>query len=93
MHPTTEHLQYVLGWEERITLLDIAEWNGERYDLSVQPTSLPLDHPISRMGDDEMGVVYHTDISGRISAFAQETAAVPTAAMLRDVIEIAARRL
>ncbi len=68
---TEKHLQYVLGWEERITLLGIAEWNGKRYDLSVQPTALPMDHPISRMGDDEMGVVYHTDIAGRISAFSR----------------------
>ncbi len=87
---TEKHLQYVLGWEERITLVGLAEWNGASYDLSVQPTSLPMDHPISRMGDDEMGVVYHTDISGRISVFAEETSATPTAAaMLRDVIEIA----
>jgi len=88
---TPQHLQNVLGWEERITLVGSAEWNGERYDLSVQPTALPIDHPISRMDDDEMGVVYHTDVSGRISAFSAETSAVPTAAaMVRDVIDIAA---
>jgi homoserine dehydrogenase len=89
---TPKELQYVLGWEERITLLGIAEWTGSDYQLSVEPVSLPLDHPISRMGDDEMGVVYHTDIAGRISVFAEERDAVPTAAaMLRDVIEIVAR--
>lgn len=75
---------------ERITLLGLAEWNGARYELSVQPVTLPLDHPISRMGDDEMGIVYHTDVSGRISAFGEEISAIPTAAaMLRDVIDIA----
>jgi homoserine dehydrogenase len=42
------------------------------------------------MGDDEMGVVYHTDVSGRISAFAEEISAMPTAAaLLRDVIDLA----
>jgi homoserine dehydrogenase len=75
---------------ERITLLGLAEWNGRDYDLSVAPVALPADHPIARMGDDEMGVVYHTDVSGRISAFAEEISAMPTAAaMLRDVIDLA----
>jgi homoserine dehydrogenase len=89
-HFTQKDLREAKARGERITLLGLAEWNGERYDLSVRPVALPFDHPISRMGDDEMGVVYQTDVSGRISAFAEEISAMPTAAaMLRDVIEIA----
>jgi homoserine dehydrogenase len=93
-HLTTRDLQNAKARGERITLLGLATWNSAGYDLSVQPMALPLDHPISRMGDDEMGVVYHTDISGRISVFAEEISAMPTAAaMLRDVIDIASTHM
>jgi homoserine dehydrogenase len=56
----------------------------------VRPTALPADHPLARMGADEMGIVYYTDIAGRLSMTTRETDPVPTAAaMLRDLIEIA----
>jgi len=76
---------------ERMVLLGLAERNSEIEDwrLSVAPVPLPLSHPLARMTGDEMGVVYHTDISGIIHATALETEATPTAAaMLRDVLTI-----
>lgn len=91
-HLTANDLQLSLGRGERIVLLGLAEWVDGRYVLSVKPASLPLSHPLGRMGADEMGVVYHTDISGIISAFSAEMTAMPTAAaMLRDVIDIASQ--
>jgi len=78
---------------ERIVLLCLAEPGGHRdsgFRLSVRPTALAADHPLARMGADEMGVVYHTDIAGRASATSLERDPIPTAAaMLRDVLEIA----
>lgn len=89
-HLTANDLQAALQRGERIVLIGLAEWVDGRYALSVKPASLPLSHPLGRMGADEMGVVYHTDISGIISAFSAEMTAMPTAAaMLRDVIDIA----
>ncbi len=77
---------------ERVVLLCLAERDGERYELSVRPTALPNDHPLARMGGDEMGVVYYTDIAGRLSVSSRESDPVPTAAtMLRDAIEVALR--
>ena len=74
-------------------LLCLAEPDGRgenRFRLSVRPTALSLDHPLARMGADEMGVVYHTDIAGRASATSLERDPIPTAAaMLRDLLEIA----
>jgi homoserine dehydrogenase len=44
------------------------------------------------MSADEMGVVYTTDIAGRQTATTLETDPTPTtAAMLRDILDIAAR--
>lgn len=78
---------------ERILLLGLAERDGSgAYRLSVRPTALPETHPLARMGGDEMGVVYYSDIAGRTAATSQEGDPVPTAAaMLRDVIEIIGR--
>lgn len=77
---------------KRVVLLALAERDGDRYQLSVRPTALPLDHPLARMDGDEMGVVYHTDIAGRASLTTLERDPIPTAAaMLRDVLDIAAR--
>jgi homoserine dehydrogenase len=90
-HLTANDLKAALLRGERIVLLGIGEWIDGRYALCVKPASLPLSHPLARMGADEMGVVYHTDISGIISAFSAEMTAMPTAAaMLRDVIDISA---
>ena len=51
-----------------------------------------LDHAWVRQGGDEMGVVYYTDIAGRLSVSSRESDPVPTAAaMLRDAIEVALR--
>jgi homoserine dehydrogenase len=45
------------------------------------------------MSDDEMGLVYYTDIAGVQTATTMERDPIPTAAaMLRDVIDIAGRK-
>lgn len=74
---------------ERIMLLGLAEREGAGYRLSVRPTALPADHPLARMTGEEMGIVYHTDIAGVISATILQRGPIPTAAaMLRDMIEV-----
>lgn len=89
---TPEDLRTALERGERIVLLCLAERQGDDFRLSVQPTPLPLAHPLARMSADEMGVVYYTDISGRQTATTLETDPTPTAAaMLRDILDIAAR--
>jgi len=73
----------------RIKLVAIAEADGDRYRLSVRPTRLPADHPLAQLGPKQMGIVFHTDINGSISAAIVEDTPIPTAAaVLRDVGEI-----
>jgi homoserine dehydrogenase len=91
---TAEELLAAGARGERIVLLGLAEGGeaGRPYQLSVRPTALPQNHPLARIGGDEMGIVYHTDIAGRLSVATREPDPVPTAAaMLRDVLEIASR--
>ena len=88
---SVEDLHAATDRGERIVLLGTATRDRPDADwqLGVAPTSLPVDHPLARMSGDEMGIVYHTDIAGRLHATSEEPDAVPTAAaMLRDVIDI-----
>ena len=74
---------------QAIKLLALAEQRGENFALSVQPTTLDLSHPLARIGRWDMGVVYHTDYMGIISAVIEEKGPVPTsAAVLRDMINV-----
>ena len=59
------------------------------YALTVAPTPLPDSHPLARLSGQQMGIVYHTDIYGVISAAILEKEPVPSAAtMLRDLLTI-----
>lgn len=86
---TSADLQAAQSRGHRVVLLCRAAREGERYTLSVRPTALPLDHPLARMSGDEMGIVFHTDIGGRLSVQTYERGPMPTAAaMLRDLLEV-----
>ena len=75
----------LLGSAERVDSGSVGDWR-----FAVAPVALPLAHPLARMNGDEMGIVYHTDISGTLHATAEEVDATPTAAaMLRDLIGLA----
>jgi homoserine dehydrogenase len=72
-----------------IKLVAAAVQRDRGYSLSVRPTWLSTEHPLAQLGPKQMGIVYHTDISGVISAAIVEETPVPTAsAMLRDVVDI-----
>ena len=59
------------------------------YTLSVAPVPLPVEHPLAQLSGQQMGVVYHTDIYGVISATILEEEPIPSAAtMLRDLLSI-----
>jgi homoserine dehydrogenase len=73
----------------RIKLVAVAEQEAEGYRLSVAPTSLVASHPLAQLRPKQMGIVFHTDICGVLSAAILEETPVPTAAaMLRDVVDI-----
>jgi homoserine dehydrogenase len=75
---------------QRYRLLARADRSTDgRYALSVAPTPLSPDRPLGRLGQKQMGVVFHTDIYGTISAVIDEPDPIPSAAtMLRDLLDI-----
>jgi homoserine dehydrogenase len=71
-----------------IKLLATAERRkGGGYTLSVKPTELPQSHPMARLTQWQMGVVFTTDIMGVIAAVIDdEGPTATTAAVLRDIL-------
>ena len=89
---TPEALAEAAADGQRLKLVAIAEWTGEGYRLSVRPTRLDTTHPLAQLGPKQMGIVYHTDVCGVLSAAIVEETPVPTAAaMLRDIVGIYTR--
>jgi len=90
-HVTAEMLSQAAAHGKRVKLVATAERGEGGYHLSVHPTWLDADHPLARLGAKQMGIVYHTDVCGLISAAIVEETPVPSAAaMLRDVVDICA---
>jgi homoserine dehydrogenase len=56
---------------------------------AVAPTSLPVEHPLARLRNTAMGVLFHTDLLGDLLVSVEGDAPLSTAqAMLRDVVNI-----
>ncbi len=86
---TPEDLEQARAEGRVIKPLAVAAWDGADYQLSVGPVWLEAEHPMARTGKWDMGVVYHTDYMGVISAVIEEEGPVPTsAAVLRDMINL-----
>jgi homoserine dehydrogenase len=86
---TAETLAGAAAEGKRVKLVATAERAGNSYRFSVRPTWLEASHPLAQLGPKQMGIVYHTDISGVIAAAIVEETPVPTAsAVLRDVVEL-----
>jgi homoserine dehydrogenase len=56
---------------------------------AVAPTPLPVEHPLARLRNTAMGVLFHTDLLGDLLVSVEGDAPLGTAqAMLRDVVQI-----
>jgi homoserine dehydrogenase len=72
-----------------LKLIAKAEKTDNGYHLTVGPIALDNSHPLASLGPHQMGVVYHTDINGVITAAIVEENPMPVAAaVLRDIISI-----
>lgn len=72
-----------------LKLLASARRRGSRLDLSVAPTPLPLEHPLARLRDTSMGVLFHTDLLGDLYVAVEADSPFGTAqSMLRDIVNI-----
>jgi homoserine dehydrogenase len=87
---TTEQLQTEMAAGNTIKLVAAATRTSEGYQLSVQPTVLPLDSFLGRCSGWEMGIELQSDLYGRMYHKIWEREPLPTAAaMLRDAVNLA----
>ncbi|MFC2030180.1 homoserine dehydrogenase [Chloroflexota bacterium] len=88
-HITGDVLEAAAGRGKRVKLVATAEETAVGFRLTVRCLELEATHPLAQLRPKQMGIVYHTDISGSIAAAIVEETPVPTAsAMLRDIIDI-----
>jgi homoserine dehydrogenase len=89
----TDLLRQAMAEGKRVKLVALAALEGGGYRFEVKPTWLDANHPLAQLGAKQMGIVFHTDISGSISAAIVEETPLPTAsAVLRDLVQIYALR-
>jgi homoserine dehydrogenase len=91
---TRAELDAARGKGGQVLLLARAEPGDDgRWALSVRPTVVDGAHPLGRLGAREMGLVYRSDIHGRVTLISGEQGAWgASAAMLRDVLDLTGPR-
>jgi homoserine dehydrogenase len=73
----------------QLLLLARAEPRGRRWELSVRPTAVSAEHPLSRLGPREMGIVYRSDLHGVMTLINGEAGPWgASASMLRDLLDL-----
>lgn len=79
---------YTRGEHYRLLASAVRRPDGS-YALDVSPVALTPSHPLGRLGEKQLGIVYTTDIYGTITAIIDEPSPIPSAAtMLRDLLDI-----
>lgn len=88
-----EELRAAWGAGGRISLVGEAVLLPDGgYDLSVAPRALGRDHPLARLGSQEMGFVIYSDLAGRTTVAGLEDGPVGTCqSMIRDLLEVVGR--
>jgi homoserine dehydrogenase len=82
-------VKQALANKQRIVLICLAEYIDNQYQLSVKPTWLPINHPLSQITPDEMAIAYYTQDLERLFTASSEPGPEPAAAaMLRDMLDI-----
>lgn len=70
----------------RIRLLAVARRTNGKLEAGVFPASLPRDHPLAQLDDEENGVLVHSDLAGDLFIRGKGAGGVPTSsAILGDL--------
>lgn len=87
---TTAELQAARSAGGRISVVGEAVRGPDgTYALWVAPKTLGPEHPLARLGGQEMGFVIHSDLAGRTAVAGLEDGPVGTCqAMIRDLLDV-----
>lgn len=84
-----EDIDYGLELGYKIKLLALGEKTNEHVELSVQPTLIPIDHPIASVNNEFNALYIEGNAVGELMFYGKGAGAMPTgSAVLGDVIEV-----
>ena len=88
-HITPLDIQYSLEFGYRVKLLAIGKWDGERVELRVHPTMLPIHHLLSTVEGVYNAIYVSGDAVGATMFYGQGAGGLPTgSAVVSDVVDI-----
>ncbi len=83
-------IQYSLEFGYKIKLLAIAKIEGNRAEVRVHPTLVPIEHPLSAVNGVDNAIFVTGDVVGPTMFYGQGAGKMPTAsAVVSDVVELA----
>ena len=87
-------IQFAASLGFRIKLLASAKMIGERIETRVQPTMIPLNHPLANVMNEMNAIYFQTSYSGPVVLVGKGAGSLPTAsAVLADIIYYGTRGL
>lgn len=85
-------IEYAREMGYRIKLLGIGKRAGDRVDIRVHPTMLPLRHPLASVQNEFNAVMITGDMTGPVTLTGKGAGSHPTAsAVVSDIVRIAQR--
>ncbi len=86
---TEEDLNYSKRLGYTMKLIGIAQQDGEKVEVSVQPTLLPDDHPLSSVNDEYNAVYVYGEAVGETMFYGPGAGSLPTAtAIVSDLVAV-----
>ena len=86
---TEEDLNYSKRLGYTMKLIGIAQQDGEKVEVSVQPTLLPDDHPLSAVNDEFNAVYVYGEAVGETMFYGPGAGSLPTAtAIVSDLVAV-----
>lgn len=86
---TEEDLNYSKRLGYTMKLIGIAQQDGEKVEVSVQPTLLPDDHPLSSVNDEFNAVYVYGEAVGETMFYGPGAGSLPTAtAIVSDLVAV-----
>ncbi|MBN2403237.1 MAG: homoserine dehydrogenase [Spirochaetes bacterium] len=73
-----------------IKLLGVSRLTGDKVEISVAPTMLPLKHPLASVHNEFNAIMFSGDMTGPIILYGKGAGSLPTAsAVVSDIVQIA----
>jgi homoserine dehydrogenase len=88
-----EDIEFAREMNYVIKLLGLGRIIGEKMEISVSPTMIPLHHPLASVRNEFNAILFNGDMTGQITLFGKGAGSTPTAsAVVSDIVQIAQKK-